>query len=125
MMGASVIRTMVSAAAVSLVAVAVPGGAAAGDCVTGKVHVVDGDTIRVGGQKYDIAGVTVTDHERARRLLRTLTPGPVTVCVRNNPTWGNPEADVQAGHVDVGEAMRRQGAAEDPDPWWKDDEEWP
>jgi endonuclease YncB( thermonuclease family) len=86
------------------------------------IHVHDGDTFYVGREAIRLRAVDAPElSERggaaARwRLVQLLRAGPVTIVPRSIDAYCRTIADVQAGGVDVADALRREGLAK-AHPW--------
>lgn len=92
----------------------------------GAVHVVDGDSLRLGDTDIRIKGIDApelrqTCHRSGRpypcgaasreALARLVTDGPVRCRVTGRDRYGRSLARCEAGDVDVGAALVRQGDA--------------
>lgn len=85
--------------------------------ITGLATVVDGDTIRVNGQRIRLRTVDAPElgtdaGERARRLMVQLADHRVVVCLsKRSDRYGRPVADCVVERIDIGEAMIASGLA--------------
>jgi endonuclease YncB( thermonuclease family) len=100
--------------------------AVAGENVTGRAHVIDGDTIEIAGARVRLHGIDAPElHQRcssadvethcgeiARDALRQLAEGRETVCEgRERDRYRRLVAVCRIGATDLGRAMVRAGQA--------------
>ena len=96
-----------------------PAGPAAGDRLTGRARVVDGDTLEVAGVAVRLKGLAAPEREEAggaeaTERMRGLVAGRTVVCeLTNERTWGRRVGTCRVGGRDVAAELVAAGLARD------------
>ena len=96
-----------------------PVAMAAGDRLTGRARVVDGDTLEVAGVAVRLKGLAAPERRQAggaeaTAFMRELTDGRTVVCdLTNERTWGRRVGTCRVGGKDVAAELVAAGLARD------------
>ena len=96
-----------------------PVAAAAGERLSGRARVVDGDTLEVSGVAVRLKGLAAPERKQsggaeATAFMRRLTDGRTVVCdLTNERTWGRRVGTCRVGGKDVAAELVAAGLARD------------